>query len=87
MVDGHDETEVEIGTTQDVPHTNGTDYHGGGNPSRQGGDGHMNGEKWEVKWAHGTQQRQKEFANKLNIKVDEVVSSLAVRECSTDSLL
>ncbi|KAF1915414.1 hypothetical protein BDU57DRAFT_539769 [Ampelomyces quisqualis] len=73
MVDGDDATKVDMGTTQDDSHTNGdTDYHGGGNPSRQGGDGYMNGGEWKAKWAHGTQQQQKEFANKLNIKVDEV---------------
>jgi hypothetical protein len=81
MVDRDDAEKVEIGTTQDAPHTNGnTDYHGGGNPSRQGGDGHVIGGEWEAKWAHGTQQKQKEFAEKLNIKVDEVVSLFLVYE-------
>lgn len=77
MVDGKDQRPLEVGQAQDVQGANGTEgYQGGGNPSRQGGDGHMIGHEWETKWSKGTQQRQMDFAKGLDIKVETVVSHL-----------
>ncbi|KAF2028378.1 hypothetical protein EK21DRAFT_90664 [Setomelanomma holmii] len=73
MVDGKDERPVEMDKTQDPQGGDSLqDYEGGGNPSRQGGDGHMTGNEWESKWSEGTQKRQMEFAKKLDIKVEVV---------------
>lgn len=78
MAGGNDRRPVEISMAQNVADKNGSeeseDYNGGGNPSRQGGNGHLIGNEWEAKWSEGTQQRQKEFAKSLDIKVDTIVS-------------
>ncbi|KAH7074604.1 hypothetical protein BKA63DRAFT_513327 [Paraphoma chrysanthemicola] len=73
MAGGKERRPVEISRAQDVADKNGSkDYDGGGNPSRQGGDGHLIGNEWEAKWSEGTQQRQKDFAKSLDIKVDTI---------------
>jgi hypothetical protein len=79
MVDGEDTKLMRTTDDFDNAHTNGSNgYHDGGSAARQGGDGFVNAAgEWEAKWARGTQQRQKEFANGVDIKVDEVVSDLS----------
>ncbi|KAH7087563.1 hypothetical protein FB567DRAFT_347956 [Paraphoma chrysanthemicola] len=76
MAGGKDRRPVEISMAQDVADKNGSedseDYDRGGNPSRHGGDAHLIGNEWEAKWSEGTQQRQKEFAKGLDIKVDTI---------------
>lgn len=75
MVDGEDGKAVEMDQAKEVADTGGRKgYQGGGNLSRSGGDGYMIGHEWERKWEQGTQERQREFAKDLDIKVETVVS-------------
>jgi hypothetical protein len=80
MAEGQSAHGKEMGTVQQAAHENGVSAgHGGGNASRLGGDGHVNGNgEWEAKWSEGTQRKQVEFAKKLDIKVETIVSPDAV---------
>jgi hypothetical protein len=76
MAEGESAHGKEVGTISETAHENGVSVgHGGGNASRLGGDGRVNGNgEWEAKWPEGTQRKQVEFAKKLDIKIETIVS-------------
>ena len=75
-LEGQNGHSKEVGTAQETSLTNGSDaHHSGGNASRQGGDGYVNGNgEREAKWSEGTQRKQIDTAKSVNIKVETVVS-------------
>ncbi|KAH3984241.1 hypothetical protein HBI81_170870 [Parastagonospora nodorum] len=72
MVDGADDKPVQVGQAQNGKGTNGsTGHEGGRGASGEEGDGMVNGNGWESKWAMGMKPHR-ENADGQEIKVDTV---------------